>query len=848
MKSINVKKLAALTVGALFMGATAAHAAIAKDTLPTDKNWYTQAAIVIGSDSKPIDGVWAGNIAATIAQMAYTEETKTASADTANVKVQLSVPGEIVMPATGKTEMKNAQLDPTVTAGEIDTGSEVTVTHTYVPDLMESEELTYKYGPADSLQDGTAYATERLHLDYANAVGYTYNNEFELKAYTNAGKFYYEVTLTGLSLTSGTTYSEDATGTSPAIKNLYIPILGKKYKVTVITPVTGAGGSITLVGYSDEVDLEVGQTAQIPGTEYTVKLLDIDSDNSKAYLQLLDGQGNVIASDVVPEGSETDFGGILSTPVKVDAVFSGTQNNFAKLYLSSEKITLNEGDTKEDFAGSGWDLVAKTIDPNTITFEVVYNGDDDQTYLTAEAGLSPSDSMTIPNTRYGFMFGGFEAKPMQDVMFDGTAKKVTAMDARGVTNDFTLYAVKQLSFAQVTGTDDQEAIVTISDIVGGKDLKIKVVKDTDNTTDAETFSKILYDKDAYWATGEDWTSPDIETVYLYDNNGTADLVNTNFTAIRLDLDNDGKYDVLFAVTADNPQNPSKIYIYYGGYKVLDGATPITAVSEVNTTSVVSSWTADITAGVSTDVKYEIGANVNNTTPEFVGWYVKDGGNNVVAIPAYTVYDDTGNVGDSQVELKTPINLDKEYVDVAGVFKVDTDADSDTYPTSAYTDFGTYVEAESSSKVKVEVPVEQRQLQFFVGEVPETVQTTGTIEAGVGETVTIGDMQVKIEGITGVPSVTYTEIKPVPIGTIVYLDSDLPNTYDKVIVVGSGYVNSIAKMLEDAGVVEKVQAAGDKVLKMVTYNGKEYIAVWGYTGTDTAEAAQEFINFLKNNVA
>ena len=844
MKSINVKKLAALAVGALFVG-QAAYAAMATSTLPTDKSWYLHSAIVIGAKAKPADVVWAGNIAAAIGQMAFTEEQKTASVDLSNAKVKLKSAEAVVLPSKGKTEtLDNTNLNPSVSTGEIDSTNPVTVTNAYVPDLKESAETTFKFGPADSLQDGTAYVSEKLHLDYANVVEYVNDNEASLKTYTNSDKFYYEITLTGLGLDVNKDYKADATGSNPAIKNLYIPILGKEYKVTEIDTTTGSQ-KLTIEGYSNEVDLAIGDTTAIPGTDYSVKLLDIDADNGKAYLQLLDSQGNVVASDVVAEGGETDFDGTLSSPVKVEAVFSGTQNKFAKVALSSEKITLGVGDTKDDWPAKGWQLKLESLTNNEITLYVQYDDDGDQTYLTPERGLGVGDTMKIPGTNYGVMFGGFEAKPMQTISFDGSAKTVTAMDARGITETFKLYDVKTLSFSNASG-DEQDAIVTISNIIGDRDLKLKVEKDTSITNSPEEFVKILYDKDAQWSEGEDWTSSDIGTVYLYytpDGSDANKTVDAKFTAIKLDLDNDGTPDAMFVIAPDNEKDPTKLYIYYGGFEVKDNGSDLNIYTDTDNTP---DGTASITP--TTDVKYEIGAEVNSTGPEFKGWYVTDGGSNTIFVPAYTVYDDQGS--GSKLELQTPINLDKEQVDVAGVFKVDTDSDTSDYPTKSWTNFGSEVDAVSSSKVNIEVPTEQREMQIFVGELPQTVEQAGYTEVAVGDT--IPGTPYTIEGIEAEgASTTCTAATPMkdwnPV--IVYLDTTLPNTYDNIIVVGGYAVNTVAAQLaQKFPELKDVNKAGDWIVKKVTDNGKDYIVVFGYTAEDTGTAAQEFINWLRQNVA
>ncbi|NPA86782.1 MAG: S-layer protein [Candidatus Diapherotrites archaeon] len=85
--------------------------------------------------------------------------------------------------------------------------------------------------------------------------------------------------------------------------------------------------------------------------------------------------------------------------------------------------------------------------------------------------------------------------------------------------------------------------------------------------------------------------------------------------------------------------------------------------------------------------------------------------------------------------------------------------------------------------------------------------------------------------------------------IVYLDTELPNTYDKIIVVGGYLVNEVAKMLADAyPELYEIDTAGEYIVKKFDYEGKEYIVVFGYTAEDTGKAAQEFIAFLRENVA
>ena len=134
---------------------------------------------------------------------------------------------------------------------------------------------------------------------------------------------------------------------------------------------------------------------------------------------------------------------------------------------------------------------------------------------------------------------------------------------------------------------------------------------------------------------------------------------------------------------------------------------------------------------------------------------------------------------------------------------------------------------------------------------EKVETTGVIEASIGETVMVGDTKVKVEGIEAEgASTTYTTYEPMKDWSpeIVYLDTKLPSSYDKIIVVGGYLVNDVAKMLaEEYNELYDIKEAGDWIVKKYDYEGKEYVVVFGYTADDTGTAAHEFINWLRENV-
>jgi len=96
MKSMKVRKLAALGVAAALAAAPVAVAAVHAENLPTDRDWYLQSNIVVGAKAIASDVVAAADIAAAIAELAY-QKAEISGGDVEDAKVKLSVPGEIVV-------------------------------------------------------------------------------------------------------------------------------------------------------------------------------------------------------------------------------------------------------------------------------------------------------------------------------------------------------------------------------------------------------------------------------------------------------------------------------------------------------------------------------------------------------------------------------------------------------------------------------------------------------------------------------------------------------------------------------------------------------------------------------
>src|SRR3989344_3855488 len=94
MKGFNVKKLAAIATGAALLGT--AIAPIVTATNVTKSDIYNSSGspivnIVVGSEAQVSDAIWAGNLAAKIAEKAATTQTVAVSGDAGAGSAELDV-------------------------------------------------------------------------------------------------------------------------------------------------------------------------------------------------------------------------------------------------------------------------------------------------------------------------------------------------------------------------------------------------------------------------------------------------------------------------------------------------------------------------------------------------------------------------------------------------------------------------------------------------------------------------------------------------------------------------------------------------------------------------------------
>ncbi len=466
---MKIKKLAALGVAAAMAAMPVAFAAEHFDKLPTDRNWYLQSKIVVGKDAIASDVVAASEIAAAIATIAY-KKAEIKGGDVKDATVVLEAPGHIVVGGQGYTD--DEYVDLKVGNNDYD----ATYGNTKIPTLASSEDFSFKYYDGSQWQDGDGKYTENIHVtgDVQEGVPDGAKNA-EVRFVASKDGVYYTYTISGV-------YNDELTNKDYQLKNFYVDLLGKKFEITDID-FNATTPTMTLVSSQKTETVPVGSSVDYEG--YKIVVGDIDPDQGTAYLKLEDMNGNVVATDIVKAGDYTDFDGTLKDSIKVDAVFSGTSQKFAKLELTADKLTLSKDSAKDCPNADGW-KIEWTTSGNDIVIKVYYDGDNDNDYISFDNGLKPGDQWIFPGEKgYGIAFAGFESKPSKALTIDGS--KITLVGKDGATHTAILYY--RVPKTAVTDDKDNNILTfTVSSLVDDKDFKFKVAYDAN--TASSTYGEI----------------------------------------------------------------------------------------------------------------------------------------------------------------------------------------------------------------------------------------------------------------------------------------------------------------------------------------------------------------------
>lgn len=794
MKNINTKKVIAgalaLTAGAAFLGAavaaqvgTEAFTSVTKgDVIGT--NGMPTATVIVGSNARPIDVVWAGNIAAAIGSQAYTTTTHTVE-----IEGTPAEEGSTTTTVTGDGKLSDDLFDlGSSRTLELDDGD-----YTLLGDYDVSVD-------DDIFGDDTINVKEKL--DITSIVAFDTDKEIaDLTATIDKDGIEYR-----LEFTPGIDVNVDDDG-SPDFK---FNIMGKQYTLEDYTTNT-----MTLVQNKATIPYTVGQTFDVD--EYTItieEILESSSEGTQYEVEMsISKDGTKLATEVYADG-ETIFDDYLNIDTEIDTVYN---SRVTVVSGTSARIELTDGQLVEDFPKIDDELWKVQFNADgsyssgdTITSISFFNDDQDIRYKDEDA-LKVGDEIVLPNDFAKLNFLGLSDESEKQVIVEDGYLSYT--DASDDEHSIFIYEHDDSTY----GEGDN---YTTTKEIDGKNLYFEFYPTNDltqtGTKESGYFTVQLENEDGKYLSTDSsysWKStatPAATEKFFFDGNasdGEADDF-VGFVPITIPLYNNETKKITYGVFL----NESSSEITELAIALADGATDTLESSQ--------SWTVskifyDIdTDDANADSIYVGATNVGATTvtdtdmESMFALTISDSSQTAVAyIDAYT-----GELVDSD-DSAYEAGLDQV---VATGFTLNQEETDDLR--FGYTTWGTKLEVDGGTFTAT-VPEDQLYGKIFVGN--GTVTTT---EGGSEGT----------EGSTQ----EYTTTTPADIDPANLVKLDTASVIGTKIVVGGHAVNALA-----AGVTNDFLTQDGQWVMGKTADSKIVVAGFSADGVDTASAARALIDII-----
>jgi hypothetical protein len=379
MKGLNIKKLAAIAVGSALVGSALAPMVAAAVMNTTDQltkadlvNTTTGAPMVqvaVGSNAAISDFIWAGNIAAKVAQLATTEQSVVVTAgDEAGSTPTVS--DKMVDVTVGGTSSYSSESSYTMQDTNYPMNSSTPqAAHEFVREITKSNNMTflmndtkvYTYnGSTSSLQ-----VKEEIQID-ADAKFDKTTPIKDLGLFIGQSGFKYVLSFG--SATNNGIPAESLAGSGLAFDdgdndNVVIPFLGESYTVNQIdktaSPITMRlikESSKTTYYEGNEITGLKGKGAYA-GKELKVKIAAITSTGAtqlyQARVDLYDSEGNLVDTQTISSGAFLDqtflSGGtyVLDSTVYISTIALETSTNKGYLTATVGTGVLRLADTKQ---------------------------------------------------------------------------------------------------------------------------------------------------------------------------------------------------------------------------------------------------------------------------------------------------------------------------------------------------------------------------------------------------------------------------------------------------------------------------------------------------------------------
>ncbi len=857
MKGLNVKRIAAIGLGAALVGSALAPGVMAAnfsnlDTLQKsnviDASGSPVVDIVVGTIGMPEDVVWAGNIAAKVAQMAVVPAG--GSGSVGEKTVTLTLGGNVTTAGSGETaEAKAAFFDsePAFVG--------ITTTSTQMPSLVNNPSAKYRWGSTtDSTTTVSEDLTATINASFQSTQGSSYHSVGSLIGSIARDGIAYNVNLgAGIPLTSNMTNLD---GNSSY--RMQIPWLGKVY---TLDQINATNKSLVFYAQTTPITLDKGEKLSVKAADsnkmYDLVLTDItktaDNAEYKASFSLMDGSTTVDTQDSIT--SNTDLKDEFS--VKLDSVYvtfvGASATTSGKAYVSLRTGT----DRLELRNGYGYPYTGDNTVDSKAQWEVVFDSTTNVTKIslknqwrydkyvgdetdTTKYALTPGQEIVLPNNFAKLAFNGFQTKANTEVQIGAVSGisngGIEYVDMKGGNIKVPFYVETSLDFNKARTVDIQGTTYTLW-------------LDQNTATNAALYyRKGDYSSVTTTPTGA-VAGPSVNDWVVIQN------INENAISRAVSVDLGARdstngidyidYNFGFDITSGNVALVLTGNQTFSLYNKAKAATPKLVFLDTNTNNTTGQpLYVPNTQDIATIFEGNVPA-YNSNRYSAVHFQYTDNNSGVANL--YTRATDGSGVWNYE-SLKNPSSgtlvygptMDANYN--VGTGWTSAIRDGTDYFKEAYTQDGTKVVSDNSV-FKLTVPDEQALLEAYLGATAESTVAVGGKEfTGVkeGDTVSNSGTTVTVTGITGSAAagsgVTVTKVANL-------VKSDKMSAYGKSILVGGWMANTkVSKSMMVGGetLESRLTAAGDYV-SAVLEDGS--IVVAGWTADDTATAAQALISAL-----
>ncbi|MDD3083695.1 MAG: S-layer protein [Candidatus ainarchaeum sp.] len=863
MKGLNIKKVVALGIGAALVGTALAPVVSAANMVPegltgleaTDVVSSTGTPIVdivVGSTAAVSDVVWAGNIAAKVAQLSRVAAG--AAGGCGDCVVNATVGGTIT--TTGAGETAEGVFDFSNQEAGL---AAIQVTNTQMPSLVNEPVAKVKW-------DSTSYSSTSVSEDLNAVIDAGYNSTVGSSRYA-VGELYGSIAKQNIfynvNLGSGIDISADKTGMDAnSYFDVKIPFLGKTY---VLDEIDASPSQERLVLYSNTAptDVQVGQTLTVApasnyeGKELVIELVDLvqtgsgTTQNTYEAKWALKVDGSIVKyvqkAPTTTYNLKDEFGsGYFTDDIYVTAAgLNLVANTYtATVRMGNDRIELRNGygfpytGTNSVDQDAPWKVVfeksGNQLTKIALTNQWKYDKLTGSETETSKYVLKVGEEVVLPNDFAKVSFLGLEDKIIKDV-------EVGAVD--GINNG-------GIKYYDAKGTEINVPFYVQFDLDENRPRSVTIgSQEYTFWADYAAAGNLEYIKGDYSSaenqTGATWND-DITTAGGYT---TKTLVTG--TPINIDLGaktSTGAVDYMsYLLVVDNTSDQAVLVLNTQKFDIYDKAKSPTLASLVfDDTNATGTGTEPTYYVPNTQEFLDVITNKSIATynsDTYMASKLTYTDNNGDTATLYIRAGEDGSVWNYEA-IKDETTKYGPTKDANHTKWTSAIRDGSDYLLEGMTTDGTLIVSDNSV-FTISVPEEQRLVQAYLGsDETSTAAVGGQSFTGLkaGDTETVGGVQLTIDtascGATG--EVQGYSLVNVP-SNLVKTDASYGG---RSIIVGGWMVNAAAQNLEVLGgqkLQDVIQSSGDYVAAVLNSGN---IVVAGYTATDTGSAASELINALE----